>query len=384
MSLLPLRDAIERFAAGDLDARASEDGDPAAVAFNRMAEGLRATSAASRAALDGIAEPVLVLAEGERVLAANAAARAVLGPGADELAALPEEARSALHDCRDRALAGIDPSEGPIFSYPLDGRPARFSPKARRVLDAQGRALGALLVLRDATRLRLADDLKYDLVATVAHELRTPLTSLHMSIHLCLEQSAGPLTDEQGILLSSAREDCERLRLLADELLDMGRLASGRLPLEPTPSDPESLAQRAYSSFRSIAEDKGIALEFEVPSGLGLVNADHERVHRVFANLLSNALRHTPSGGTVTISATRSDHRCRFTVADTGEGIPREYLGQVFDKFVRGPGRGNQGYGLGLCIARDIVAAHGGEIGVESSLGAGSTFWFTLPQATRP
>jgi signal transduction histidine kinase len=222
---------------------------------------------------------------------------------------------------------------------------------------------------------------KYDLVATVAHELRTPLTSLHMSIHLCLEQSAGPLTDEQGILLSSAREDCERLRLLADELLDMGRLASGRVALELEPSAPEELARRAWSSFRPGAEDKKVALEFAVPESLGRISADRERMHRVFGNLLTNALRHTPAGGTVSLTARREGSAVRFEVADTGEGIPAEYLAQVFEKFVRGPGRQRTGNGLGLCIARDIVAAHGGQIGVVSEVGRGSTFWFTLPIA---
>jgi signal transduction histidine kinase len=228
---------------------------------------------------------------------------------------------------------------------------------------------------------RLGEDGKYDLVATVAHELRTPLTSLHMSIHLCLEQSAGPLTDEQGILLSSAREDCERLRLLADELLDMGRLASGRVALELEPTAPEDLAQRAWSSFRPIAEDKRVTLEFAVPGALGRVSADRERVHRVFSNLLSNALRHTPAHGTVSLAARRDAAAVRFEVVDNGEGIPAEYLGQVFEKFVRGPGRQRTGNGLGLCIARDIVAAHGGQIGVSSEVGKGSTFWFTLPSA---
>lgn len=378
MDDLPLHEAIERFARGDGAVRAVEDS-PAAVAFNRWADHLAQAAAASCAALDADGEPVVVLSPDGRVLAANSAARAALAlpaDGAARLDDLPSEAREALAYCRDRALAGMDPAEGPGIAAHDDHR--HLLPLARAARDGQGRTVAAVVTLRSASRARLSDDLKYDLVATVAHELRTPLTSLHMSIHLCLEQSPGPLTDEQGILLSSAREDCERMRLLADELLDMGRLASGRLPLDFERVACDELAQRAWSSFRPQAEEKGIALEFEVPPHLPLVRADRERLHRVFANLLANALRHTPSGGRVALTAELAGDAVRFAVHDSGEGIPADYLDQVFEKFVRGPGKRGQGYGLGLCIARDIVAAHGGEIGVMSELGKGSTFWFTV------
>jgi two-component system, NtrC family, sensor histidine kinase KinB len=345
----------------------------------------RAAAAIGRAVMDAQPDPVLVMSSTGSLLSCNAAAREVLAiesGGANALAHLPMGVRESILACQRHALASpakTVPEDGPPISLQRAGKDCDFLPHGVRVDGESGNAVAAVVTLRDASRLRLADDLKIDLVATVAHELRTPLTSLHMSIHLCLEQSAGPLTAEQGILLSSAREDCERLRLLVNELLDMGRLASGRLTLDQEPTEPEELAQRAYSSFRTLAQDKGVALDIAVPGWLGLVNADRERVHRVFSNLLSNALRHTPVAGAIAIKASRDGPFCRFEVSDTGDGIPPEYQNQVFEKFVRGPNKTKHGLGLGLCIARDIIAAHGGQIGVISAVGKGSSFWFTLP-----
>ncbi len=336
------------------------------------------------AALAAISDPLLAVDHLGRLLMATRRAREALGlPIAApwEAAELPPALAEALMARLERAARGEDAVGVIPVELGEGARRTRLLMRGSVVRARDGRLIGLVAHLRDADRAHLDDEVRYDLVSTVAHELRTPLTSLHMSIHLCLEQSAGPLSDEQGILLSSAREDCERLRLLADELLDMGRLASGRVALDLEAVPAQDLARRAWSSFRPLAEAKGVRLEYEVEESLPAVLADRERVQRVFTNLLSNALRHTPQGGLVAISASVDERAVRFTVADTGEGIPAEYIGQVFEKFVRGPGRPHQGYGLGLCIARDIIAAHGGHIEVASEPGRGATFHFALARA---
>jgi len=249
------------------------------------------------------------------------------------------------------------------------------------VYEPRGGIIGATVVLQDVTRLRRFDELKNDLVATVAHEFRTPLTSLRMVIHLCLEQVVGPVTEKQADLLYAAREDCERLQAMVDDLLDLSRLEAGRIEMHPRPMAIDSLIKAAIEAHRTAAEERGVQLSAQLPLSEDEVAVDPERIALVFSNLVTNAIRHTPSAGKVEVRARRMDGAVRFEVADTGEGIPPEYQRRVFDKFFRVPGSASHGAGLGLSIAKEIVLGHDGEIGVESQPGQGSTFWFTLPRA---
>jgi len=241
---------------------------------------------------------------------------------------------------------------------------------------------GAAVVLQDVTRLRRVDELKNDLVATVAHEFRTPLTSLRMAIHLCVEEAAGPVTEKQADLLQAARQDCERLQSIVDDLLDLSRIQAGRIDLVRRPLAPRDLLEDAAGAARDAAEGAGVTLAVHAEGVEAPVAADPERLALILSNLVSNALRHTPRGGAVTLSAAPAGQAVRFEVADTGEGIPREYLDRIFERYFRVPGRRAGGVGLGLYLVRELVQAHGGAVGVESTPGQGSRFWFTLPVAT--
>jgi signal transduction histidine kinase len=233
------------------------------------------------------------------------------------------------------------------------------------------------------TRLRRFEELKSDLVATVAHEFRTPLTSLRMAVHLCAEQVAGPLTEKQAELLQAAREDCDRLQGMVDDLLDLSRIESGKVEIYPLPTEARLLVAGALEEHRPDADVKGVRLGMTALPPPVSVLADHERIGHVFSNLIGNAVRHTPRGGGIELGAASLNGVVRFTVSDTGPGIPKEYLARIFEKFFQVPGPGPKGTGLGLYIAKEIVRAHGGEIGVDSTPGQGSTFWFTLPRAER-
>jgi signal transduction histidine kinase len=256
-----------------------------------------------------------------------------------------------------------------------------FLPRGAPVYESKGVVVGATVILQDVTRLRRFEELKNDLVATVAHEFRTPLTSLRMAIHLCTEEAAGPITDKQAELLHAAREDCDRLQSMVDDLLDLSRIESGRVELFPLPAAVSHLIHAAIEEHKTKAAEAGLTLSLDAPLPELRVLADHERIGHVFSNLIVNALRHTGKGGTIILGARPLNGSVRFTVADTGAGIPPEYQERIFDKFFRVPDTEPKGTGLGLYIAREIVRSHGGEIGVESAPGRGSTFWFTLPVA---
>jgi NtrC-family two-component system sensor histidine kinase KinB len=253
--------------------------------------------------------------------------------------------------------------------------------RATPVYEEQGKIAGVTAILQDVTKLHRLDELKNNLVATVAHEFRTPLTSLRMAVHLCLEGVAGPLTEKQGELLHAAREECERLQGTVDELLDLARIQSGRVELEPTSVPAAELIETAVASLRAAAAEKKINLQADAFLVHDSVSADPERMQIVFSNLIVNALRHTPEQGIVRVRGMAVDHSVRFEISDTGDGIPKEYQSKVFERFFRVPGAPVGATGLGLSFCKEIVESHGGQIGVESEPGHGSTFWFTLPVA---
>ncbi|WP_417910339.1 ATP-binding protein [Candidatus Electronema sp. PJ] len=241
---------------------------------------------------------------------------------------------------------------------------------------------GLALILKDVTQIHEQEEMKRGVVATVSHQLKTPLTSLRMAIHLLLEDKIGPLNTQQNELLIAAREESERLANILDDLLNLNRIEAGKAELAPAPVLPLTLAQDAVEPFLAAAKDKGLTLTNQVPEELPLVLADAEKIRQVFTNLLTNALRFTAPGGAITVQAERKPNLVHFLVADTGTGIAHEHLNRLFEQFYRAPGQDEKsGIGLGLSIVREIIQAHNGQVSVESRLGQGSIFGFTLPLA---
>jgi two-component system, NtrC family, sensor histidine kinase KinB len=266
-----------------------------------------------------------------------------------------------------------------------DGNDLFLLPRASRVTTEQGGLVGVTIILQDVTRVLRFDELKNNLVATVAHEFRTPLTSLRMAVHLCAEESVGPLNDKQLDLMQAARQDTERLQQIVDDLLDLSRIQSGRMELHRRQVSAESLVREAVLPFAAAARDKNITLKTELFPGLGEVDVDTERMQLVLANLIGNAVRYTPAGGTVVVRGRRSDTNPASTVIevqDDGPGIPKQYQTAVFDKFFRMPGSGSGGAGLGLYIAKEITLAHGARLSLRSEAGHGSVFTIELPATT--
>jgi len=401
-----LAQTVRRIGEGDLDARVKVEGKDEIAAlgteFNTMANRLaeyRSSSLgellqaqqASQAAIDSLPDPVLVLDAEGGILNLNGAAETALRLGAGgatpTVAALDPALRAVIERVRAHVLSGKGPyvprgfEEAVRIDSPDGAR--HLLPRASPLYSEQGGVAGVTIVLQDVTRLMRFDELKNDLVATVAHEFRTPLTSLRMAVHLTAEEVVGPLTEKQAELMSAARQDCERLQAIVDDLLDLSRIQSGRMALKVEPVGAGALIESAAAGLRSAAEAGRVELAVSTPEPPLEVRGDPERIQLVLGNLLANAIRHTPPGGKVEVRVFSAGGAARFEVRDTGEGIPREHLDHVFEKFYRVPGARSGGVGLGLYIAREIVAAHGGSMGAESEPGKGSTFWFTLPLAER-
>jgi signal transduction histidine kinase/HAMP domain-containing protein len=368
-----------------------------AEAFNSMAARLREFRRTDRAKL--------VRTQRTTQLAVNSLpdAIAIVNPdGTVELANQTAQKMFTLRPEQPLSSARIDGLVDLVSRATRDGRPTQpkgydgaiqvfdegqerfFLPQAVPIMDTDRQLLGVTLVLADVTNLRRLDEMKSGMLSVVSHELKTPLTSIRMAVHLLLEERVGTLTPKQTELLIAARDDSDRLNQIIENLLDMGRIESGRVMMDLKPLRPEQLVNHATEPLEAAYHDRGVELIVELSDDLPEVSADETRINHVFSNLLTNALKFTPPGGSVRVTAEQEPDVVRFSVADTGGGIPQQYLGRVFDRFFRVPGQGSSsGAGLGLAIAREIVEAHGGQIAVESTEGSGSKFSFTLRRADR-
>jgi len=295
---------------------------------------------------------------------------------------IPKLVKSAIEKGEAVELDG----KGGIVQKFIENREHFFRPVALPipVRPALGETAGAALILKDVTQVLEQQELKRSVVSIVSHQLRTPLSSLLMSIHLLLEERIGTLNEKQADLLMAAREDTDRLVGILDDLLDLSRIESGRTNLKTERVSPRKLSLQGVEPFLIEAKDKGVMIMNEVPGDLPDVLAEPARMNHVFANLISNALKFTSPGGRITIRAAPENEFVLFSVSDTGSGVPAEHVRRLFEPFYRVPGQKDQpGVGLGLAIVKEIVKAHGGKVEVQSEMGKGAVFSFTLPLAPK-
>jgi two-component system OmpR family sensor kinase len=236
-----------------------------------------------------------------------------------------------------------------------------------------------------AQGLQKAEEVRRNLMADVAHELRTPLTVLRGNLQAMLEGLYPANRDELRVLY----DETQLLGRLVDDVRELALVDAGQLRLELQPTDLGLVLASAADRQQATGEAQGVTLTVDMPTDLPLVLADVDRLAQVLHNLLGNALRHTPAGGSIVISATAAGDVVEVAVRDTGSGIDPEHLAHIFDRFWRSdPSRSREtasteGTGLGLSITRSLVEAHGGRIWAESAPGHGATFRFTLPTANR-
>ncbi|TMA81068.1 MAG: hypothetical protein E6J72_06580, partial [Deltaproteobacteria bacterium] len=251
-------------------------------------------------------------------------------------------------------------------------RPTRFSGR-------DGTPAGLILTLQDVTYLRDQEARRENLVAILSHELRTPLTSLRMALEL-LRQRRDVVPEEQRGLVDTAYEDVLRLQEVAQQFLDLARGRAMTIAVERRPIDLAVLAARVESLLGIQARDKRIAFEVG-PLAPARVAGDETKLTWALSNLVANAVRYTPPGGTVRVDAESADDVVRLSVSDTGPGIPAERQERIFERFTQFDDGEMGAAGLGLAIVRDIVQAHGGRVLLESAPGRGTRFTLELPKA---
>ncbi len=238
-------------------------------------------------------------------------------------------------------------------------------------------------IVRDITERKQVEKMKNEFISTVSHELRTPLTSIQGSLALIDKTRPEGLSEKHVRLLGIAHKNCVRLVRLINDILDIEKIESGRIEFDLSALELSPLVHQAIEANQSFADQFSVSLVLSRDLPGAMIHADSDRLTQVLTNLLSNAAKFSPEGGAVEVSLTRSDGGLRVEVADHGDGIPEEFRERIFSKFAQADSsstRKRQGTGLGLSIAKAIVDKHGGRIGFDTETGAGTTFFFELPE----
>lgn len=364
--------------------------------FNTMTERLRVArqkdedrfqraERMSDAALENLYDPVIVTDPEGKVVHLNRAAEGLFGPDAvakgRDVGVVVRNNRLYAALRRANGMQETSADEGDAALTTFGERTYRL--RATPMQGDDAKTLGAVAVLEDVTYQREVDRLKTEFIGVASHELRTPVTSLLLGVQLLREGAVGMLSPDQKEVADALQTDLERMERMMHDLLDITRLEAGATPPRLQIVSAPELITGARQAVELQAVAKGVSLKTVFAENTPRVRADRAQITRVLINLLNNAIRHTPSGGTITLEVKPpSGNRVPFSVSDTGSGIPREYLEAIFDRFVQVPGATKGGSGLGLSLAKNIVRAHGGEMHAESGVGAGSTFTFTLAVAT--
>jgi PAS domain S-box-containing protein len=238
--------------------------------------------------------------------------------------------------------------------------------------------IGDVIILRNITLFKELDFAKTNFIATVSHELKTPIASIKLSLQLLENEKTGDMNDDQKQLVESIKDDSQRLLKITGELLNLSQLETGNIQLNIGKSNPHEIVKYAVEAVKVQADQKQIQLVVDADENLKNVKADAEKTGWVLINYLSNAIRYSSEKSTILIKLKEENNQMVFQVIDTGKGIDTRYKDRVFDKYFQVPGSQKSGTGLGLAISKEFIEAQNGSVGVESNLGLGSTFWFSL------
>jgi len=399
-----LIDKIKKISEGDysqqLDVTGDDEISELAKEFNTMTEKLKKydllnvrrlmkEKQKAESIVESITDGIIVTDEDNKVILVNSAAEKALGIKEKEvvnnhfLEGIKEEKIfDIIKNIKERSELS-DTKKYTDITLEYDGERKHYHVNVRPIRNKHGENIGMVTLMQDITKLKEVDQMKSDFVSTVSHEFRTPLTSIGMSVGLLLEGITGDVTEDQKELLDAIKEDNERLKSLVSDLLDLSRLESGKIQMDIDSYNISEIIDHSAKPFYRQAEDKNVSIDIDIKENIPKVKADFNKISWVLTNLINNALRYTPEDGSgkIKIKVKDTANKILVSVRDNGKGIPEEYQKKVFEKFIQvkdAKGENTGGTGLGLAISKEIVNAHGGDIWIESKMGEGSTFYFTL------
>jgi PAS domain S-box-containing protein len=414
----------QNIAAGDLTQRAhikaKDEFGQLGIAFNRMADklqelyrGLEAkvaektaqlgqrvqesetARARDEAILAGMGEGLIALDADGKVSLVNVRAAELFGVPRDKLFGRSlEETLAELHNAIDEPLAHDERpeiiahndresiSDDYVYRMP-DGTKLSINVNATPIF-TNNEVVGVVVIARDVTKAKEVDRMKTEFISLASHQLRTPLSAIRWFDEMLLSGDAGPLTDEQREFAQNINESTERMIQLVGSLLNISRIESGRIIVDPKPTDLKDLVGGIINDLHAKIEEKQQTLTISVHDELPKINLDPRLIGQVYLNLLTNAIKYTPKGGEISVFVSRNGEEIVSQVTDTGMGIPKAQQSRLFQKFFRADNAvkvETDGTGLGLYLVKAIIESSGGRIWYESVENKGTTFWFSLPMS---
>jgi signal transduction histidine kinase/HAMP domain-containing protein len=391
--------AARRIGQGDLQQRIEwrtrDDLGTIATELNRMAVRLRdlrdteygrkqMEQQLSDAVVQSIFEPVIVTDARGHVLKLNQAATELLGEAAADRMALTntpggERILRAVRDAISMRPSIASQDEAAVLPMKLGEGQRSYRLRTTPIRDSEGKLLGAVSVLEDITEMQDIDRFKTRFLSIASRKLRGPLEQLRLSLYTLNSGFAGELRPLQADVLHGAEEEAEQLNDLMSDLIEVSEIDTGRRELRMDKFRPIDILRDASSRARDDVRAKNIDVQIDAFADLSYVNGDRRALRSILDNLMSNAVRYTPENGTILLEAKEQKDNVHFSVRDSGRGIEAERLANLFGRFNAAH---DQGTGLGLALVRRLVELLGGQVSVESRLGHGATFTFTLPVAT--
>ncbi|WP_149526108.1 ATP-binding protein [Sphingobacterium hotanense] len=374
-----------------------------ANSFNSMAERLQEYSNSKldhilqekkrvEALVNSMHDPVIGLNDKKEILFINDEALQLIGLSREEVKLKPLQELANASDLiariveipektPERQVHALEDNTLNIF---VDNKESYFEKQvyAIEIVPTGEQALqhvGEVIILKNITSFKELDVAKTNFIATVSHELKTPIASIQMGLELLNHPKTGELSENQRKLMEGIKDDSERLLRITSELLNMSQVETGNIKLFAQWCNPMPVITYALQATRLQAEQKHIELVTELDEDLPEVYIDEEKTAWVLTNFITNAIRYSAEHSKIIVSLAKKDAKLVFSVQDHGKGIDSSYKDRIFDRYFQIPGSMRSGTGLGLSIAKDFIENQGGSIAVESSVGVGSTFSFSIP-----